>query len=351
MPVLVRAATLTNFFDVAREHGLNPLPLLRTVGLSRSLLEDPDQRVPVEPVVRLLEAAAQASGDEHFGLRMAQTRQVADFGVVSLLISHQPTLRDALRATIEYRHLINDSLALQVEDAGSSVILREEVVSGLPARQANELAIGVLMRLCATVLGEGWRPASVNFTHSAPRDASLHRRFFGCPVVFDSEFNGLVCRAADLDAPNPAAAPALARYAQRFVDSLPHLSEPSLVQEVRKAIYLMLASGHASSAYVAQTLGLSVRTMQRRLDEAGVSFSTLLNEVRCELVQRYLENPRHSLVRVSQMLGYGSPSAFTRWFVGQFGEAPQRWRARPPQAPGRDPAPTPAPAPGPAATG
>ena len=337
MTTLVRAATLTHFFEVSRERGLNPLPLLRQVALSRSLLEDPDQRIPVESVVKLLELAAKASGDEHFGLRMAQGRQVADFGVVSLLISHQPTLRDALRATIEYRHLINDSLALQVEDAGSSVILREEVLSGQPARQANELAIGVLMRLCAAVMGEDWRPASVNFTHPAPRDASLHRRFFGCPVVFDSEFNGLVCRASDLDAPNPAAAPALARYAQRFVDSLPHLGEPSLVQEVRKAIYLMLASGHASSAYVAQTLGLSVRTMQRRLDEAGVGFGDLVNEVRRELVQRYLENPRHSLVRVSQMLGYGSPSAFTRWFTGQFGEAPQRWRARTADA-GRPPA-------------
>ncbi len=330
MSTLVRAAALTHFFEVSRERGLNPLPLLRQVGLSRSLLEDPDQRIPVESAVRLMELAAQASGDEHFGLRMAQGRQVADFGVVSLLISHQPTLRDALRATIEYRHLINDSLALQVEDAGASVILREEVLSGQPARQANELAIGVLMRLCAAVMGEDWRPASVNFTHPAPRDSSLHRRFFGCPLAFDSEFNGLVCRAADLDAPNPAAAPALARYAQRFVDSLPHLGEPSLVQEVRKAIYLMLASGHASSAYVAQTLGLSVRTMQRRLAESGVSFGDLVSEVRRELVQRYLENPRHSLVRISQMLGYSSPSAFTRWFVAHFGEAPQRWRARPP---------------------
>lgn len=326
MTILVRAATLTHFFEVARARGLNPLPQLRQVGLSRALLEDPDQRIPVESVVRLLELAAQASGDEHFGLRMAQGRQVADFGVVSLLISHQPTLRDALRATIEYRHLINDSLALQVEDAGAHVILREEVLSGQPARQANELAIGVLMRLCVAVMGEDWRPASVNFTHSAPCDASVHRRFFGCPVAFDCEFNGLVCRARDLDVPNPAAAPALARYAQRFVDSLAHLGEPSLVQEVRKSIYLMLASGHASSAYVAQTLGLSVRTMQRRLGEAGSSFGDLLCEVRRELVQRYLENPRHSLVRVSQMLGYGSPSAFTRWFVRQFGQAPQRWR-------------------------
>lgn len=90
----------------------------------------------------------------------------------------------------------------------------------------------------------------------------------------------------------------------------------------------MLASGQASSAYVAQTLGLSVRTMQRRLGASGLAFSDLVNEVRTELVQRYLDNPRHSMVAISQMLGYSAPSAFTRWFSGQFGMAPQRWRER-----------------------
>lgn len=328
MSISVRAASLTNFFEVARTRGLNPVPLLRQVGLSRALLEDPDQRIPAEAAIRLLELAAQASGDPQFGLRLAQSRQVSDFGAVSLLISHQPTLREALRATIAYRHLINDSLALDLEEAGAFVTVRAELVGGLASRQSIELALGVVMRLCSAVLGAGWRPYSVNFTHAAPRDLALHKRVFDCRLEFGSEFNGLVCRAGDLDAPNPAAAPALARHAQRFVDTLPQAGDASLVQEVRKAIYLMLASGNASSAYVAQGLGLSVRTMQRRLDEAGASFTDMLNEVRRELAQRYIENPRNSLVRVSQMLGYSSPSAFTRWFTTQFGEPPQRWRAR-----------------------
>ena len=57
-----------------------------------------------------------------------------------------------------------------------------------------------------------------------------------------------------------------------------------------------------------------------------MAFSELVNEVRTELVQRYLANPRHSMAAISQMLGYSAPSAFTRWFSGQFWEAPRRWR-------------------------
>lgn len=327
MTTQVRAAALTNFFEVARDVGLNPLPLLRKVGLSRALLEDPEQRIPAEAAVALLEEAAQQAHCMDFGLRMAESRQLSDFGVVSLLISHQPTLRDALTTTIEYRHLINDSLAMQIEDAGKMVIVREEIVSHAPARQATELALGVLHRMCHALLGARWRPHSVNFRHEAPPDLRLHRRLFACRLEFGSEFNGIVCAAADLDAPNPGADPAMARYARRFVESLPRVSEPSVRLDVRKAIYLMLPSGRAGSSYVAQGLGLSVRTLQRQLDEAGTSFTELLNEVRRELAQRYVENPDLAMLRIAELLGYATPSSFTRWFIAQFGMAPQAWRA------------------------
>lgn len=334
MDPTVRAASLTNFFEVARERGLNPLPLLRQVGLSRALLDDPDQRIPAHAAIALLERAAIACGDDLFGLRMARSRQMADMGVASLVIAQQPTLRDALRALIDYRHLVNQSLALDMEDAGSLVIVRQDLVARMPARQSTELANGVLFRMCSAVLGEDWRPDSVNFTHAAPRDTSLHKRFYGCRLEFASDFNGLVCHARDLDRPNPAAAPALARYAQRFVDSVQPGGPASLAQEVRKVIFLMLASGRASSAYVAQSLGMSVRTLQRRLEDEGQSFGSLLDEVRRELAQRHMDNPRHSLARVSQLLGYSAPSAFTRWFSSAFGMAPQRWRQQRTDGPG-----------------
>lgn len=327
MPTLVRAAVLTNFLDVARELGLDANALLRSVGLSRALLGDPEQRIPAEAALTLLERAAEAGNCLNFGLRMAESRQLSDFGVVSLLISHQRTLRDALTTTIEYRHLLNDTLAMQIEDAGKMVIVHEEVVAPVPARQGTELAIGVLFRMCGALLGARWRPHSVNFTHDAPPDLRLHQRVFACRLEFGSEFNGIVCAAADLDVPNPAADPAMARYARRFVESLPLVSEPSVVLDVRKAIYLMLPSGRAHSETVAQGLGLSVRTMQRQLDEAGANFTDLLNEVRRELAQRYIANPRYSMARLSELLGYETPSSFTRWFIAQFGMPPQTWRA------------------------
>ncbi|MBF4209698.1 AraC family transcriptional regulator [Pseudomonas donghuensis] len=330
MTALVRAASLTNYLEVSRHLGLNPHALLAQVGLSAALLDDPNQRIAVSSVVTLLEESARVSGCETFGLRMAELRQLSDFGEISLLLSHQRTLRDALQVIVQYRHLLNDALAIHIEEAGKTVIIREEVVTDRPqrGRQATELAIGVMLRLCAALLGAHWHPISANFTHAAPADLAIHRRIFGCTLVFGSEFNGIVCPAADLDTANPLANEAMARLAQRYLDTLQAGGKLSLELEMRKTIYLLLPMGRATIEQVAQTQGMNVRTLQRRLEECGVTFSDLVNGVRRDLVIRYLENPSYSLGRIADMLGYSMPSSFTRWFIAQFGMPPASWRAQ-----------------------
>lgn len=328
MRTLVRAAALTNFFEVAQDLGVNAQPLLRAAGLTRAMLADPDQRIPAERCAALLEAAAQTAACPTFGLRMAESRQLADFGVMSLLISQQPTLRDALETIIRYRHLVNESVAILLERMEKVVIIRQEVVLGTPSRQAAELAVGVIFRLCRALLGSNWRPLGVHFAHAAPPDLQVHRRLFACPVEFGSEYHGIVCLAADLDAPNPSGNAAMALHAQRMVDTLPRVNDRSIAREVRNTVYLMLPMGRATSEAVAQGLGMSLRSMQRQLDDAGETFTDILNEVRRELAQRYVANADYSLLRVSELLGYGSAASFTRWFSAQFGEAPNLWRRR-----------------------
>jgi AraC-like DNA-binding protein len=329
MTVHSRVAVLTNYLEVARQLGINAHGLLSQVGISLTQLADSEQRISVDTVVTLLEQSARLSGCESFGLRMAEQRQLSDFGEVSLLLSHQRSLRDALQVIVQYRHLLNDALAIYVEEAGNTVIIREEVVTHLPvySRQAIELAIGVMHRFCAALLGAHWRPLSVNFTHHAPADLSVHRRIFGCKLEFGSEFNGIVCTAADLDAANPHANAAMARHAQRYLDSLKNDGEPSVVFDVRKSIYLLLPLGRATIEQIAQAQGVNVRTLQRRLDESHANFSDLINGVRRDLVIRYLNNPGYSLGRIADMLGYSMPSSFTRWFIAQFGMPPAAWRS------------------------
>ena len=327
MKRMVRAAALTNYFEVAQQLALNPSQMLAQVGLDRAMLTDPDNRIPVGAAVSLLEESARASQCLTFGLRMAETRQLTDLGAVSLLLTHKRTLREVLLAMIDYRHLMNEALALQMQDVGEDVVIRTEVMTETThSRQATELALGVLARAGGALLGNRWKPHRVMFSHEAPPDLQPHRRIFKCKLEFASEYNAFVCAAKDLDAPNFAANPALARYAEQLLESLPKAQDRSTSMEVREAIYVLLPMGRATVEQVAKKLGLNVRTLQRQLEEDGVTFSELINSVRRELAVRYVRSGQHALGQVAELLGYSTQTSFTRWFKSEFGVAPRQWQ-------------------------
>lgn len=329
METMLRSVAMGGFFDVTRQLGLNPIELAQQVGIDAAALANPDDRVPAAACCRLLELTAEKASCPTFALQMAETRQKFGTGVVNVLLAHKRTLREVLLAAAEYRHLLNEALAVYVENAGETVTIREELVvePGTPTKQAIELAVGVLGRHSSALFGKHWNPRSVHFTHPGPADLTFHRRFFGCPLQFGSDFNGFVCAAADLDYPNPAADPELVRYAESLAAPLNVTGADSTALEVRKAIYLLLPLEQATVELVARHLRLSVRTMQRQLESTDTSFSTLVEEVRRELAVRYMSNPHYPIGRVAALLGYSQQGSFTKWFTSQFRMTPRDWRS------------------------
>ncbi|MEK7344994.1 MAG: AraC family transcriptional regulator [Pseudomonadota bacterium] len=324
----IRAGVLSHYNEVAKRLGLNPALMLRKVGLTPRMLSSPTQLIPLHNALALLEISAQESGCSTFGLLMAEARLLSDFGPISLLLTHQPSMRMALQTIAQYRHILNESLGMHMEDVGKTTLIREEVMSDYAGstQQSTDMAVGVLMLIFRAILNPHWRPQAVHFTHPANSDVQVHRRLFGCPIHFDSDFNGLVCMKADMDKPNARADAAMASYAQSFMDAMPQRGESSLVHDVRRSVYLLLPMGRASVDQIASGLGMNVRTLQRRLDDSAVSFSQLLNEVRCELAQRYITHTSHSMGRVAEQLGYANLSSFTRWFTVQFDCTPTGMR-------------------------
>jgi AraC-like DNA-binding protein len=118
----------------------------------------------------------------------------------------------------------------------------------------------------------------------------------------------------------------MACHAQRYLDSLQNPESTSMLFEVRKAIHLLLPMGRATIEQIAQSQGMNVRTLQRRLKEDGCAFNELINDVRRALVLRYLENPNNSMSQIADMFGFSMASSFTRWFINQFGMPPAVWR-------------------------
>lgn len=329
-PALVRAATLTGFTTATGVLGVDGFAVLREVGLTPAMIENSESMIPARAAIQALELAAVRGRTETFGLRMAERRSLADMGPVSLLLAHQPTLREAFATLSRFRNRINPSLVLRLEEGPEVAIIHQQLLSppGLVTRQSEELALGVLSRICAGVLQASWRPESVTFAWAPPPPAErqVYARVFGCPVRFEAEFTGLVLPAAMLDLPGPHADAGLAQHATALLEMLVPPAMRTTALETQAAIQALLPSGRATLPSVANTLGLAPRTLQRRLAAEGHEFSALLERARHQRLAGLLANPALRLTEVAALLGYSSLAAFSRWHRATFGQSPRQRR-------------------------
>jgi len=323
----LRSAVLTNYAEIARSVGLDPLAQLRAARIDPECLRNPDLKIPIERAHVLLESSAHAARVEDFGLRMAMSRRLSNLGLIALVAREEPTLRDALRCVQRTMPLHNEALYLDIEDSNDVAVVRERLLARLKGstRQATELAIGVLYRFVQELLGAGWRPTAVCFTHGPPRDISRYRKAFNCSVQFNGVLNGLVLRCHDLDRPMPKSDPASLRILRQYLATAAQY-RPTQRDRTTHLILALLASGRCSAELVASYLGIDRRTLHRRLTGEGTSFSQLLDDVRKEAARRTLANPEQPIADLAPILGFSDGSAFTRWFSAKFGASPRRWQ-------------------------
>ena len=329
---LVRAASLTGYFPVAEDLRIDVVRLMRAFGLTRAMIANPEQMLPARSVVQLLEESARLSGCVTLGLRMSENRQLSDLGMLSLLILHQPTLREALEVLSEYRHRINSNLVLSVEEHGDTAFLREVFILNPPmhSRQVDDLALGVLYKLCKSLMRDTWRPQCLCLSYEPPPqpDRAVYERLFQCPLQFGADFDGIVIHARDLDQRNPRADDALARHARQLVGAMIDPGHRTIAEEVEQSIRILMPAGRASIGGVADALGTNIRTLQRRLDQENSSFSDLLDRVRVQQVVQHFGNRRLRLTDVAQLLGYSTLASFSAWYHQRFGETPTKGRNR-----------------------
>jgi len=320
MPTLIRSASLTHFTEIAQQCGLDPVALVRAVGLPPKCLSEPDLKIDTSVVLRLLEMAARDAAEPAFGLRMGESRRLSNLGPVDLFLRDEPTLRHALGAIVRHIRVHNEALVVHIEEVNHLVLIREELAidPSEPRRQAVELAMAVTYRILSLFMGAAWRPRLVCFAHPPPASRSMHHRVFGDQVAFNHEFNGLMCSQSDLSQPNPSADPVMARYAQELITSKA-VESPTFTHQVQQLIVLLLPLGQCNAEVVAQHLGCDRRTITRRLTLENTGFHQLMNEHRRRIVGQYLLEKSRPLAQVSTLLGFSSPSAFSRWYRDQFG--------------------------------
>lgn len=326
-----RAVTLLNYPELARCFRVDPSVMLAHAGLQARDLENPENWLPGKKILKVIDETAERAHRDDFGVLLGEFRSFASLGPVSLLIKHAATLREVVSAMIEYRGLINELLQLRLEDDGEVCRLSWGLVPGLQSAEGVNLLATIAYRILVRSTAIAWHPECLHFRHGAPLHYSTFDRVFDCALEFDSEFDGMSFASASLASRNAYGDSELAAHARRLLSLLPHSGHGEGATERTRAVIALLAqSGEADAGNVARCLGVSVRTLQRRLGYEGQTFSGLVNDCRRELAVRYLKRSSNSVTAVAELMGYSTLSAFSRWFASEFGTSPGKWRNKPP---------------------
>ncbi len=325
---MIRSASLNGYVELVQSLGRDPHAFLRAVGLRARFLEDGETLIPRDAVRELLEITARATRTDDLALRLADRRRLSNLGPISLVLREEATPRDALDTLCRYLRLVNPSMTLRVEDVDTLVIIREDLLPspGVPMRQSVELAVATVFRMLRDLIGPHWRPLEVCFTHRPPADVAAHRAFFGRRARFNQEFNGLVCRAEDLAQPREPGDAAVAGFARKYLQAALRDRNETVQEACRQLMLVLLPGGTCTAQEIARHMRVDRRTLHRRLEAEGLSFSVLLDRVRAHLVENHLRDSDLPLSEVAELLGFARLSSFSHWFLRHYGCSASQWR-------------------------
>ncbi|QNB00521.1 AraC family transcriptional regulator [Massilia sp. Se16.2.3] len=329
----VTRAYLQPLLDTASARGVAAGELARACGLDPALLAPEVEELAAADYLALLDAGARLTNDQHFGLHVGERVRPGTYTVYGLVLLACRDLGQVLEQTLRYEALAHDLGRSRLAVDGGNA--RYEWVSSFPqaSRHLAESVFAGIQTFGRWLTGGLLPPARIAFAHApdAGTDPDEYLRVFGTLPAFGQEANAALFDAALLALPVPNADtglyPVLREHAERKLAARAP-DAPAIVGQVRAAIERRLAQGSVRLASIAQELGLSPRTLQRRLLEAGTSFGGVLDSVRYALARDYLRQRSLSLADIAFLLGYQEQSAFTHAFKEWSGVNPGAWRDR-----------------------
>jgi AraC-like DNA-binding protein len=288
-----------------------------------------DARVSLDATEAMLGGAVERLGEQHLGLQLGHSMRLGDGGAFDFAVRSAATVRDAIEVASRYSPLHSDSFRVWFETWRSYAVIRLYDQTHKTAACAD-FAMSAFYKLHVSESLPPDSPVECWFPYPAPRDTTAYERAFGgSGLRFGAPFFGLVFDRADAKAPMPAADPVIHRAICDRVDLLlASLSEwHATTARVRLFIDREIRNTScATAASVARALGLSRRTLGRRLEAEGTSFSDELDSARRELGLAYVRDSEIPLKEISYSLGFSHVESFHRAFKRWSGVTPQSYR-------------------------
>ena len=290
---------------------------------------EPHERVGIRQQRLLLDAEQAILADPGLPFRLGRDIDYRKLGLLYYLMASAATVRDAVRDEAKFLPTADAALNGIVMQNEAAVAI-EYVFKGerheLGKREGEFWAtatVGMLRQFTRVELV----PAAVESTYEGRSDRAEIEAYFNCRVSFEAAANRLMFDASTADLPLEQADPYLNALLVSFHENRLAGTDQdanTLAAKVAVTIAQGLADGTTTATSVARILGMSTRTLTRRLAEEGTSFGSILDQLRADLAVRYIQDLKVPIAEIAWRLGYKEPSAFTVAF--------KRWIGRPPAA-------------------
>ncbi len=332
----ISVPALMQYVRSAEAAGLDRERLLAEAEISADMLVDNNGRLEGEVLQRLLEYVLPRCANPLFGLYTSQHIQPGSYSIMGYIAMTSNNLSEVLSRMIMYERLVGDmgTSSLLHEPGSVAVLWKCRFEEARVRRHIVENVLASWVVYTRWIADEPDRsPQAVRFEHDPPEDRSLlkhYQQVFRCPVYFNQPHSALVVSPAmmslRLRQPDVLLRDTLENHAQQLLKSL--RESYRLGDQVRILLRSMLSDGSPRKDFVAQQMGMNVRTLHRKLAEEQTSYQQLLDELRHELAMTYLAQPDLSVEDIGRRLGFAESRSFIRHFKGQQGVTPGEYRQR-----------------------
>lgn len=314
-------------YQRAKDAGIVLDLILKKAGLTLAEIEDPAVRLHVRKQITFLNLVAEALKDGLLGFHLALLPDLRSLGLLYYVAASSGNLSEALKRMARYSTIVNEGVALKYFNGGDIGVAFDYVgISRHLDRQQIVFFVTLLLRVCRQLAGQRLSPARVRLAHRGAMSPEL-LEFFGTEIKFDADVDDIALGTGAGQLPIITADSylhtLLVKYCDEAIAARP-AHRATFRTSVENAIAPVLPHSKVRLDEIARKLGVSQRTLSRRLALEGVTFSEVLERLRADLAGRYLSERDLSISQIAWLLGYQEVSAFTHAF--------KRWTGRTPRA-------------------
>jgi AraC-like DNA-binding protein len=311
----------------AKQEGVEVAPLLRKAGLTLEQIDDHSARLDVKRQIKFLDLVAATLNDDLLGFHLAQKYDLRMIGLLYYVQASSESIGEALRRGARYSSIVNEGIALRLRE-GRDIAVHFDYL-GIARRSDKhqiEFAMATIVRICRQLSNRHLSATRVSFTHRRNNEADEFKNFFGSNVSFGATEDQL-CFSSSAEQLSVVQADfylneLLIGYCEQALKARSMQRSPFGLR-VENAITLLLPHGNTGVAEIARKLGVSRRTLARRLSSEGLTFAAVMKNLKQDLAKRHLADDTLSISEIAWLLGYQDVSAFTHAFKRWTGTSPR----------------------------